>query len=187
MTRKAVKMAPRYEGVVANYELDVPGLRLVTDLGDLLDITAEGVTKGRRLLVLLDEVHLWLPARQSLKLPPSVMQKLSQTRKSGFDLWWTAQHYGRVDKALRDITNWMWYCTAWRLPFWDFSDSKPRWFVGRCYEPEEFRKRGKHVMKVITKFEMETAKKYDTFGQIKTSSHLQEVKDFYREKKEGVG
>ena len=64
-------------------------------------------------LVLLDEVHLVLPAGSHQRLDPDWYAKLSQTRKDGHDLIYTSQHETKVLKQLRDNTNYGWVCEAW--------------------------------------------------------------------------
>jgi hypothetical protein len=58
--------------------------------------------------VLLDEIHLWMSSRESMKLPASVRSFLAQHRKQGLDLYWTAQSENRVDAIIRELTAKLW-------------------------------------------------------------------------------
>lgn len=55
-------------------------------------------------LVLLDEVHMWLPSTEWTSLPFEVRRYLAQQRKRGIDIWWTAQANARVLNVVRELT-----------------------------------------------------------------------------------
>lgn len=130
-------------------------------------------------VILIDEAHLWFPARLSMKLPPSLLMRLSQTRKMGWDLIWCAQHENRVDKVLRDVTNWLWLCNSWFV--WQ---GHPMFFSASCYEPENFRKPKKRSVRVIRRFDFDVANAYDTLESLQVASHVSAIQDHYR--KEGA-
>lgn len=125
-------------------------------------------------LVVIDEAHLWFPARGSLNLPPSWLAGMSQTRKNGWDLMWAAQHEGRVDRVVRDISSWMWLCSAWLR-----TGGHPTLFRASSFEPEFFR-RPKHKMTTTTRFfSQKTADSYDTFEKLIGARHAQKADDAY--------
>lgn len=149
------------------------------------DVAAENVWRFRedQLLdlppgkIFVDEAHLWFPARQALSLPPSWMAMLSQTRKSGWDLYWCAQHESRVDRALRDVTSWMHLCTSW------FSvNGHPLVFQQETYEPENFRRKGHREFSKWFLFDEKVAAAYDTFERLTVASHTQKSDDKYAAK-----
>lgn len=124
--------------------------------------------------IFMDEAHLWFPARQALHLPPSWLAMLSQTRKSGWDLFWCAQHETRVDRALRDVTSWMHLCSAW------FSvNGHPLVFRTETWEPEYFRKAGHKMLTKWSLFDQNVADAYDTFERLSVAAHTQSDKDRY--------
>jgi hypothetical protein len=64
-------------------------------------------------LILLDEVHLWLPAQAWADIPFEVTSYLSQQRKNGLDIWYTAQNNGNVFNKLRQLTAILWSCARY--------------------------------------------------------------------------
>ncbi|MGY2704844.1 zona occludens toxin (predicted ATPase), partial [Nocardioides sp. HB32] len=104
MTAKALREADRDRLVFTNWAVKHPNVYMFTP-DQLMDLPPG--------LVMIDEAHLWFPARMALKLPMSWLAGLSQTRKAGWDLVWAAQHETRVDRAVRDVTSWLWKCSAW--------------------------------------------------------------------------
>lgn len=127
-------------------------------------------------LVIIDEAHLWFPSRKSLQLPTSWLAGLSQTRKNGWDLIWSAQHESRVDRIIRDVTNWMHLCDAW------FNvGGHPLLFRTRCWEADFFRSddRKKRGPTVWSLFNRKVAQAYDTYGRIEVATHAQSSTDPY--------
>jgi len=121
-------------------------------------------------LIIMDEAHLYMPARGSLQLPMSWLALFSQTRKRGWDLLWSTQHENRVDRVLRDVTNWMWLCEARKFP-WD-ERGVVRAFVAKCYSPDQFRRPAGYQYPVTRRFKQSVADAYDTFEQIEAARHL---------------
>jgi zona occludens toxin (predicted ATPase) len=125
-------------------------------------------------LVMVDEAHLWFPARMALKLPMSWLAGLSQTRKNSWDLVWSAQHENRVDRVVRDVTNLMYLCSAWFQ-----YNGHPMLFSADCFEPEHFRDSSKSLGKTRRLFNQQIADSYDTFGRIEGAEHTQDANDPY--------
>lgn len=107
-------------------------------------------------LILLDEVHLKLPAGSHQRLDEDFYAKLSQTRKDGHDLLYTSQHESKVLKQLRDNTNYGWVCEAWGS--WR---GHPAVFSARCWEMHKLRK-GKPIDRYVHAFNGRVARAYDT-------------------------
>ncbi len=127
-------------------------------------------------LVVIDEAHLWFASRQSLRLPISWLQGMSQTRKKGWDLLWSTQHESRVDRVIRDVTSWMWLCTAWFN--WG---GHPMIFRAQSWEPEFFRnpdpkRRGLSTTRF---FSSRVAAAYNTMGSVEGAEHLRSATDVY--------
>lgn len=125
-------------------------------------------------LIAIDEAHLWFSARQSLQLPPSWLAGLSQTRKKQWDLLWAAQHENRVDRVLRDVSNWMYLCTAWLA--WD---GHPVLFKAVSYEPETFRRSGKEMGASWKWFSRKVVNAYDTYETLQVAAHTARKNDMY--------
>jgi len=175
LTCRVLRSYKRYWKVAANLWIDVPNLVELKGPEDLLTLEAP---PGKKILVVIDEAHLWLPSRMSMKLPASLLMRLSQTRKAGWDLWWSAQHETRVDRVLRDVTNWMWLCRGWLAGF-ALHSSGPLIFTAKCYEPEKFRKPKKGGASSLRFYRRKIGESYDTFESIEVASHVAAVKDHY--------
>lgn len=165
--------------VFANFGLNHPNVEPIT----IEDLTDPRMPPG---LILIDEAHLWFPARLSMKLPPSLLMRLSQTRKMGWDLIWCAQHETRVDKVLRDVTNWLWLCNAWGSSNAGGAEH-PAFFTALCFEPEKFRKRKAHAQRVVRRFRMDVASHYDTKESLQVASHVLALQDHYAKGRKGDG
>lgn len=126
-------------------------------------------------LIVIDEAHLWFPARQALRLPPSWLAGLSQTRKNGWSLIWSAQHETRVDRVLRDVSSWFWLTEAW----FRTSEGHPRLFSLSSWEPEFFRKPERRQTRRIVPFRKSVARAYDTYGRIEVAKHFRRDDDAY--------
>jgi Zonular occludens toxin (Zot) len=178
LTDRLIQAAKRGRQVFANYTItyDGPGgeniWRFTPD--QLLDLPP-GV-------IGIDEAHLWFPARMALKLPPSWLAELSQTRKNGWDLFYSAQHEARVDRVVRDVSSVMWLCSAW----FRFSDH-PSLFIAECYEPEYFRRVKKRISRRLRPFNQLVADSYDTYERITVATHATSDTDVYAKKKGGAG
>lgn len=170
MTKRAISAAKRGLMVFSNYPIDYPGVYLF-DPEQLLELP-EG-------MVIIDEAHLWFPARGSLNLPMSWLAGMSQTRKMGWHLLWSAQHENRVDRVIRDVTNWMHLCRAWFGP----PDGPPALFTIRTWEPEVFRQPKKHMGGSMMRFPKQAAARYQTFGKVTEAKHTQRKTDPYSKRK----
>jgi len=62
-------------------------------------------------VILLDEVHILLDSRGSMKKENKVVSFwLNQTRKMGVKLYYTTQHLHQIDKRLRSGTDFFIFC-----------------------------------------------------------------------------
>ncbi len=165
LTEWALREARRGRQVFANFSIDFENCWLFRPV-DLLDLPPG--------LIIIDEAHLWFPARKALALPPSWLAMLSQTRKNGWDLLWSAQHENRVDRVLRDVSNWMWLCNGWFQ-----RDGHPLVFEMQQYEPENFRKRQYRVARSWKFFSQTVASAYDTYERLEVAEHVDTSKDLY--------
>jgi zonular occludens toxin Zot len=168
LTERALREADRGRTVFTNYDLVHPNVWRFTE-DQLLDLPP-GV-------IVIDEAHLWFPARQALNLPPSWLAMLSQTRKAGWDLLWCAQHETRVDRAIRDVSSWQHLCTSWFT-----HDGHPMFFRTETWEPEDFRKAGKRVGSRWRTFNPKVAAAYDTYERLSIAAHTQKRDDRYANK-----
>jgi hypothetical protein len=163
LTEKALRAAKGGRDVFVNYP--VAGCYLFGP-EDLLHLPPG--------LIVIDEAHLWFPARMALRLPPSWLAGLSQTRKNGWDLLWAAQHENRVDRVLRDVTSWQWLCSAW------FSYAgHPVLFRATSWEPEFFRNPAKKQITTNRIFDPKVAGSYNTLEKLVVAQHATSDKDVY--------
>lgn len=106
--------------VYANFKLD--GAIPYKDLKEVQDI--------RLGIILVDEINLICPSRWWDRFPTYLAYWWSQTRKNELDVYWTSQHQDRVDKIVKEITNYIWELR--RLPF--------SFRFMNCYLPEQIGK-----------------------------------------------
>jgi len=69
----------------------------------------------RPAVLLLDEVQRYANAREWASLPDTLYFVFSQGRKLGLDLFYSAQDSSRVDKTLREVTNYFYDIAAIRF------------------------------------------------------------------------
>lgn len=176
LTDRAIQEARRGHQVFANYSIvyDGPGGENIWRFRpeQLLDLPAG--------FIVIDEAHLWFPARMALRLPPSWLAMLSQTRKNGWNLLYAAQHEARVDRVLRDVSSHMWLCGAWFR-----TGGHPLLFTADCFEPEYFRRPKKRISRRYRWFNQQVASSYDTFERLVVAEHAQRDDDAYRPRRAG--
>jgi zona occludens toxin (predicted ATPase) len=170
-TRRALWEADRDRMVFSNYAIKHPNCYMFGP-NDLLDLP--------RGVVIIDEAHLWFPARMSLKLPMSWLTQVSQTRKSGWDLLLVAQHETRLDRALRDVAEWAHLCRAW----FSYNDH-PVLFTTTTWEPEAFRKPKRQLARGAHLFSQRVADAYNTHERLVQADHTHDPKDQYASRRRG--
>lgn len=165
LTRRVLEQADRDRMVFTNYDVAHPNVYKFTP-DQLMDLPPG--------LVVIDEAHLWFPARMSLKLPMSWLAGMSQTRKKGWDLLLAAQHETRLDRAVRDVVSWNWLCSAW------FShNGHPVVFAASSWEPEFFRRPERRMTRKISFFNPRVAAAYNTFESLGQADHTIDKNDAY--------
>lgn len=156
MTWDLVKAMKRERDVYANYP--ILGARFWEKLDDTY-----GIRSG---VIAMDEAGSVVNSRKWEKLPDDVVKQWQQSRKLGLDLYFTAQAFTGVDKILRGITNYVWFCRkifpgvcyaeryaseqAERVQNWDGLTRKPK--------PDK--------MRLFVPFFMRTAMRYDTMALV---------------------
>jgi zona occludens toxin (predicted ATPase) len=165
LTARVLEAADRDRLVFTNYAVAHPNVYQFTP-DQLMDLPPG--------LIVIDEAHLWFPARMSLKLPMSWLAGMSQTRKKGWDLLLAAQHETRLDRAVRDVCSWMWLCSAWG----DWN-GHPMLFTASSWEPEFFRRPQKRMTRRMRWFSSRVAQAYDTFESLTQADHTIDAKDPY--------
>jgi hypothetical protein len=167
LTARVLQEAERGRTCFVNWGLKHPNV-YVFGPDDLLNLPPG--------LIAVDEAHLWFPARQALKLPPSWLALMSQTRKRGWDLLWAVQHEARVDRVIRDVSSWMHLCSSW----WAYN-GHPLLFKAECYEPEFFRNKKRMMGSRWRIFSQSVADAYDTYETLAVAQHAQAVNDTYEQ------
>lgn len=165
LTRRVLAAADRDRLVFTNYAVSHPNVYMF-EPDQLMDLPPG--------LIVIDEAHLWFPARMALKLPMSWLGGMSQTRKKGWDLLWAAQHESRIDRVVRDVTSWMWLNSAW------FShNGHPVLFAASSWEPEFFRRPEKRYTRSFRFFDRAVADAYNTFETLTQADHTHQANDLY--------
>jgi hypothetical protein len=165
LTRRVLEAADRDRLVFTNYAVAHPNVFMFSP-DQLMDLPPG--------LIVIDEAHLWFPARMSLKLPMSWLAGMSQTRKKGWDMLLAAQHESRLDRAVRDVCSWMWLCSAW------FShDDHPLLFAAASWEPEFFRRPDRRFTRQFHWFNHRVANAYNTHESLVQADHTKQAGDPY--------
>lgn len=71
--------------------------------------TWHDIIEAEDAVIIIDEAHLLAPSGR-MDFPMAAKSKLSQARSYGLDLYWISQHESRVNKQLRDLTNFIFKC-----------------------------------------------------------------------------
>lgn len=171
LTRRVLAEADRDRLVFTNYAVKHPNVYMFTP-DQLLDLPPG--------LVVIDEAHLWFPARMSLRLPMSWLAGVSQTRKKGWDVLLAAQHETRLDRALRDVCSWMWLCRAWGE-----YNGHPILFTSRSWEPEFFRRPDRAYTRTAHFFSRRVAESYNTHEALVQAEHTVQKDDAYAKRSSG--
>lgn len=158
LTKLGLEALKQGRKVYANFKIE--GANYFQNLTDVFNLT-EGV-------ILVDEINLSCASRFWAKFPPELAYFWSQTRKFKLDIYWTAQHIDRVDKIIREITNYAW--TIKKLPFGIF--------LARQFLPEHITKEKRYCYQ--NKFFILNKKiytKYNTYELIKLPDYLTKRKE----------
>lgn len=133
--------------VYANFRID--GCKKYTKLEDVM-----GIKKG---FIIVDEINLVCPSRFWGGFPPELAYYWSQCRKNDLEIIWTAQHQDRVDKIVREVTTWIWQCTAHGLGI----------HTAHCWLPEHIGKESKKPFhNSIFRLKKKVYEKYNTYEMI---------------------
>lgn len=108
MVRETLKYYAEGNKIYSNFHLNIPYEKL--DFDTLFKM-AEAQTPLNDVVILLDEVHILLDSRSSMKKENKVVSFwLNQTRKMGVKLYYTTQHLHQIDKRLRSGTDFFIFC-----------------------------------------------------------------------------
>lgn len=111
----------------ANYNVNYENTRL--DIKDILGIAEMEMDISEK-TVLIQEASKWFDARRSMRTENVLLSSFTgQSGKREIDIYYDDQFYSRIDKALRDVTDYTFYCKCIR-------DNKknPIMFEYRMYE-----------------------------------------------------
>lgn len=146
---EALKHLKHNKNVYSNFDIKIQGVTRIYGFTDLLKI--------RHGVVLLDELNLWFPSRLWNKIPPDILSLWAQSRKRGIDVYYSTQHLDRVDKIIREVTNYVIRCnviTIFGLQL----------FLYSCYQPEDWNKEKRRALfRKVIRFRQSVASLYDTY------------------------
>lgn len=102
----------QYRDIASNYKIDRPvdhkgRIFYWNDVNQLINLTREYYEKRQSICILVDEANLYFSSRFFMRVPPQILWLWSQNRKLRIDIYYTTQSFLRVDKALREITNYI--------------------------------------------------------------------------------
>ena len=109
MTIEAYKYHLRGMKIYSNYGLNFPHEKLTKTKFDAL---IANKTDLQDCVICIDEVHIWLDSRSSMKgKQKAITYFILQTRKRNVRFLCSTQHFHQVDKRLRDTTDVIVYCS----------------------------------------------------------------------------
>jgi hypothetical protein len=108
LSRKGLEDLKAGKEVYANFSLK--GAKRFTKLSQVIEIIKRKLLAKEKInmTILIDEINLSFPSRMWNKVPGWVLYFFSQTRKFGLDIYYTSQALARVDKVIREISNFVW-------------------------------------------------------------------------------
>ncbi len=146
---EALKALQDDRDVYSNFYIDKEGITKISGFRDLLRI--------RNGVVILDELNLWFPSRLWNKIPPEILSLWAQSRKRGLDVFYSSQHLDRVDKVIREITNYVVRSNS--INFFGL-----QFFLYSTYQPEDWDKVKRSTLKRrVVRFRKDIASLYDTY------------------------
>ena len=146
---EALKGIKQERKVYSNFDIAIDGIVRIKGFSDLV--------KVRDGLVILDELNLWFPSRLWQSIPPEILSLWAQSRKRGIDLIYSTQHLDRVDKVIREVTNYVIRCNSVSLFSLQF-------FIYTTYQPEDWDKQNRRSLgRRIVLFRQSVASLYDTY------------------------
>ena len=108
MVREVCKYKAQGFTIYSNFHLNFPYEPL--DFDELFNM-AESQESLHNVVILLDEVHIMLDSRSSMKKSSKVISFwLNQSRKQGIKIFYTTQHLHQIDKRLRSATDFFCFC-----------------------------------------------------------------------------
>jgi len=144
---QATKAIQQGRPVFTNF--DLVGARRYSRLQEVLAV--------RNGVIVVDEINLVCPSRFWASFPPELAYFWSQTRKFGLDIFWTAQHVDRVDRIIREISNYVWHIRSWPLGLKS----------AKCFIPEQIHKeKAKSVAGQVFRPNVGIWSRYDTYQEI---------------------
>jgi hypothetical protein len=124
---------------------------------DFLALVAEAVEHGTQPVILWDELPIYVNARKWQEFPDGLLYQLSQIRKDGMELHYTAMDMAMVDINVRRITFREWKCNALGLGL----HRRVLWGA------PEFRKRDdKRIRGEYFRVKPDVAESYNSWGKV---------------------
>ncbi|MCA1726981.1 MAG: hypothetical protein LC722_04840 [Actinobacteria bacterium] len=150
LAQQADRALRRGSIVYSNAGFEVVGSRVLHDWQDFAELVQESEDGCRKLaavypsrsdvcehgypwlevVVVWDELPLYFNARRWTDFPDGMLYQLTQVRKVGIRLYYSAIHEEMVDVTLRRLTFWFWHCRA----------VTGRVLRRSLYPPDQFRK-----------------------------------------------
>lgn len=154
LARQGLKDIADGKEVWANFKLE--GAKHFHKLSDVVAILQVRLLRKEKInmTILIDEINLSFPSRMWQKIPGWVLYFFSQTRKFGLDIYYTSQAIDRVEKVIREITNYCWVCKTFFFG----------WHIAHLIQPEDVDKQNKEVFETdYFRIKPEVYEKYDTY------------------------
>lgn len=148
----------RGKPVWCNAGFDVRGAHIFESFDDFLSIPNGSV-------VVWDELPLYVNARKWAEFPDGLFYRLTQIRKDGLQLYYSAIHEDMIDVNVRRITWWYWHCQG----------ITARILRRSKFPPNEFRKQGsRRYCAEWVRVRDEITTLYDTYAKVSVAPKMLE-------------
>ena len=107
-----IRLSPPEDVEFVQLAVGVDGI----DMDSLRALVDRVKGEGRGCVLFLDEIGIMMPARFWQTFPVDLMFMVSQSRKLGIDIIWTAQDIEQVDSFVRRLTQWAYKVRAIPAP-----------------------------------------------------------------------
>lgn len=142
--------------VWSNEGFDLAGSKIFSSFDDFMAIP-NGAT------VCWDELPLYVNSRKWAEFPDGLLYRMTQIRKDGLRLYYSAIDSSMVDANMRRVTFWWWKCQS----------ITSRFMVRRLYPHETFRKKDARQMRTEwVRVRPAVADAYDTMSKVAVESHV---------------
>lgn len=150
LVERALRSREQGRSVWTNAGFEVEGCSVFQSFEEFLAIPDGAV-------ICFDEMPLYFNARRWQEFPDGLLYRLTQIRKHGLELHYSAIHEMMVDTTIRRLTFWWWTCRSLGLGL----------MRRDCWPPEAFRRtQSRPVDSRVFRIRRKVTRAYDTMARV---------------------